>query len=419
VVARNLILPLLILLAVISGLSNARADDATAKAEFMAGYSELEQGNFRKALQHYQSSYEASPRPRTLYNIAVCEEELGRTKDAIEHYQQFLRIAQARDAQFLTDARERLEGLQALISGEVKILSEPPGATVSVDGKKRGHTPLALQLSKGQHMLSLSHRFARGSERRIEVAAGESSTEKFQLDPVGHVRIQVQPDDAVIRRMDVDEVSIGNFESALSPGTYRFELSVVGFFPKTLTLNVHAGTTTDRSIRLERQSSTAMLQLISDEAGANVSVDGLIVGSTRIHEFESPSLEKRVTTGNHTVTVETRDGATWRKRMHFSPGETLSLQIDFRGQTRNRRLASKGLKGVGLGMVAIGLVYGVMAVSDVRSADEAERSRGRDRATNADIFLALGGLSYLGGWYVGKRAPNATVERSHEQERQF
>ena len=316
----------------------------------------------------------------------------------------------------IADARARLEALENAVGAQVRILSEPAGALVSIDGKKKGRTPLAVRLFEGEHLVSLSHRFARGSERRIEVVAGRTNTESFQLDPVGNVRIQVHPSDAVIRRMDVDDVSIGSFVAALSPGHYRFELSLTGFFPKVVELDVEAGTNTDRSLRLQQQSSTAILQLVSDEAGANVSVDGLIVGSTNIHRLEHPSLEKRVTSGNHTITVETRDGDTWRKRLHFSPGETLSVQLDFHKTSRSKSLASKGLKGAGIGLAATGLIYGVMAVADIRSSDSAERSRGRDRATTADIFLALGGISYLGGWYLGKKEPTARLERSHEQE---
>jgi hypothetical protein len=142
-------------------------------------------------------------------------------------------------------------------------------------------------------------------------------------------------------------------------------------------------------------------------------VDGIIVGSMRQREGEEmPSLERRLTSGNHVVIVEARGRQTWSNRFHLAAGETFSVDLKFRTESQGRKIARLSLTAAGAVAVVSGLVLGSLAIRDVRSDDQERRDRGKSRANTTDILLGLGAVSLAGGWYLKKSDTRATVERS-------
>lgn len=399
-------------------LGPASAQDAElAKSEYQLGYTALKAKQYGQALGHYQRSYAEVARPRTMYNIALCEEGLGKFQAAVDHYQQFLIEAEDRDVDFVPLARAKLTGLRKRIGAILKVDSDPPGAAVRVNGKLKGHTPLRLDVLRGKHLLRVSRKGSRSSERKIEIRAGEDAHESFALDAVGSVSISVSPSDALIRRMDVDDVSTGNYEANLSPGKYEFQVSLVGYRTRTIKLVVEEDSNIQKRVRLKSQSSTGLVQLRSDQSGANVTIDGIIVGSMRKREGEEvPTLERRLTSGNHVMIVEPRGRKSWSTRFHLSPGETFSVDLRFRTETTTRKVTRWSLKTVGAVAMIAGLTFGALAITDVRSEDQSRHDRGKDRAGSADILIGLGAVSLAGAWYLGGSEAKISVERTHEAE---
>ena len=68
-------------------------DDAAAKAHYQAGVSYYEQARYDDALREFSESYRLSSRSPLLYNIAMCDERLGRLPDAIRTLEDYLRKA--------------------------------------------------------------------------------------------------------------------------------------------------------------------------------------------------------------------------------------------------------------------------------------------------------------------------------------
>ncbi len=399
--------------AVFGSTRPALADDVgLAKAAYKKGYHELQKEHFKAALAHYQTSYKHYPRPRTLYNIALCHEGLGEISIALAKYQLFLDQAQERDADFLVLAREKLRVLRNEVGAELEIRSEPSGATVVIDDKTRGHTPLRLHMRSGRHSIRVRRRGARTSSRNITINAGEDRTETFELDSVGHLRIRATPSDALIRRKGVDDVETGVFEADLSPGSYEFEVSLMGYRTRSLQVDIKANEAVDRSIRLKPQTDRAELQINTDIRDATVSIDGLIVGSTKLRGEKNPSLERELIPGHHVIIVESRDDKSWSKRLHLSPGETLKINLTFQ-QSGGRDTASWTLSTLGTVSTIAGVTLGVLAISDMRHDDEDRNLRGDDRAMKAGYLLAIGAVGLLGGWYVGGSDPKASLSRSH------
>ena len=391
-------------------------DTSLAKREYDLGWKDLKNKRYSSALDHYQRSYAEVPRPRTMYNIAVCEEELGRFKEAIRHYQKFLANAEARDATNLSRTREKLAALRSKIGAVVLVKSIPSKATVRVNDVVKGHTPLRLDLLAGEHQVRVSHKGTRSSERRIVVRPGDNAVETFALDRVGSVILDVKPVDALIRRMDVDDVARGHYEAELSPGSYEFELSLAGYSTRTITMTVEESSNQQKTINLKAHSTMGTLNIRSDLSGANVTIDGVIVGSIRRGGREIPTIERRLVAGNHVVIVEAKDRPRWSKRFHLSPGETLAVDLRYKSESTPRKVARLGLTGVGTAALLAGIGFGVGAISDRGSDDLSRTDRGRARAGTAKILLGVGALGLAGAWYLGNPAANATTERSHEGE---
>jgi hypothetical protein len=71
-------------------------------------------------------------------------------------------------------------------TGQVEIASDPPGARITIDGARRGVTPLTLPLPPGQHTVLVSDGTTNVS-RTVNVAAGGTSTVMAALAPTGTV----------------------------------------------------------------------------------------------------------------------------------------------------------------------------------------------------------------------------------------
>ncbi|WP_193164959.1 PEGA domain-containing protein [Microbulbifer hainanensis] len=82
--------------------------------------------------------------------------------------------------------------------GILHLSSDPSGASVTVDGEFRGHTPMELNLaSNGQHQLRFFKDGYGSVERTVDIGAGAERDMNIDLNAVfGEVRITSSPEDA-------------------------------------------------------------------------------------------------------------------------------------------------------------------------------------------------------------------------------
>ena len=77
-------------------------------------------------------------------------------------------------------------------SGVVKFVSDPDGATVSVDGRVRGVTPLLLELPAGPHKILVAIPGFPPKKERLTIVAGRVSVSRYVFDakmPKSGVRV--------------------------------------------------------------------------------------------------------------------------------------------------------------------------------------------------------------------------------------
>ena len=68
-------------------------------------------------------------------------------------------------------------------ASNLEVLSEPSGATVSVDGEVRGATPLTLALDPGDHVLALTREGFLENRQAVTLESGDTRTVSVTLTP--------------------------------------------------------------------------------------------------------------------------------------------------------------------------------------------------------------------------------------------
>jgi formylglycine-generating enzyme required for sulfatase activity len=102
-----------------------------------------------------------------------------------------------------------------LLDGRLTLRSDPPGATVTVDGVYRGETPLDVTLSPGDaHQIRLSEAGYEPVAREVRLRSGEETDLSITLEPrKGDVAVRADPPDAL---RYVDGALRGNADQVLS-----------------------------------------------------------------------------------------------------------------------------------------------------------------------------------------------------------
>ncbi|WP_456444850.1 PEGA domain-containing protein [Oceanithermus sp.] len=243
-------------------------------------------------------------------------------------------------------------------TGTLAIESSPGGAKVFIDGAYRGRTPLVLELRPGMHDVELRLEGYEPYRARVQVRAGQTtrlSPRLVRTVRTGTLFVDSSPQGAQVY-VDGDPVGRTPVQLALDEGTHDVELRLEGYEPYRVRVQVRAGQTTRLSPRLVAVVRTGTLEVTSTPDGAEVYVDGVYRGRTRLlMELEA---------GMHDVEVRMDGYTSYRARVRVDPGATtrvfarltaakatldLSVNVDaqvfldgyFLGKTKNGRLVAK------------------------------------------------------------------------------
>jgi hypothetical protein len=190
------------------------------------------------------------------------------------------------------------------VSSSISVVSDPSKAQVSVDGQRRGVTPVTIgDLTPGQHRVTVKGETG-SSERLVTVDRGETASLVFSLPkvsslPVGWLVVSAPFESQVLEQNGLLGTS-GPSKIMLQSG--RHEITLVSQplgFQETRRIDVIPGKVTTISV----QPPKAELS-VNARPWADVSIDGKHVGQTPIshlslsigpHEvlFEHPQLGAR------------------------------------------------------------------------------------------------------------------------------
>jgi tetratricopeptide (TPR) repeat protein len=158
-----------------------------AREAFQAGQALYKDGRFREAAAKFEQANALSPRAGNWFNVARCYEQVGEVAKALAAYRSYLREAPAAAEKPEVDAA--IGRLQALLKSsgvqQVLVRTEPgeARATVSVDGRAVGPSPVTVELNKGQHTFTAEAAGFASVERRLEVSLDAATDVTLTLTP--------------------------------------------------------------------------------------------------------------------------------------------------------------------------------------------------------------------------------------------
>jgi tetratricopeptide (TPR) repeat protein len=188
---RPRVFPLLLALLCASAPAKARAaaqsdPRAAARRHFDNGVAAFNDRRFAEAADEFDAAYQASPAFAVLYNIGQVNVALGRSVEAVDAFEKYLRqgasaVAAERRREVETEIEKQLGRI-----GAVTVRTVPENAEVRVDGKLVGATPLVgpVRMTAGKHTVEAMLLGRAPRIREIDVP-GRSRTElELRLEAV-------------------------------------------------------------------------------------------------------------------------------------------------------------------------------------------------------------------------------------------
>lgn len=152
-----------------------RPTKPTALTLFRSGKQLFAVHEYAVAIKSFEASQLRAPHPNNLYFIGECYRRLGKLRLAHAYYTQFAVTAPAKRR---AELKRKLEQLRVGRTSRLVLRSTPNGATVFVDGQRRGFTPsgngaLTLELAGGVHQLRITLAGHRPHHEQLRAEFGE------------------------------------------------------------------------------------------------------------------------------------------------------------------------------------------------------------------------------------------------------
>lgn len=343
----------------------ARADDA-AQARFhdQEARSHYEAGRFEQALEEFFLAERLAPNPRTVFNIALCFDRLHREEEAYLFYQEYAASDDADETRrsFVLTALARLEPRLA----RVRVDSDPPGATVYVDGRDHGAygtTPRVLALPAGSHRVQLEREGYVVAESEVLLARGQEATVSLSLTRVvGHLVVESSVGGSVTVQDDAGAIVASGpapLDAILPAGAFSVELVAEGHRPWRDLARVEADASRTLIARPEPlPAPTGELTITSNIPGASIEVDGERVGF-------APTVLPGVSVGQHRVEVHSEGLDAYEGSVSIEPNVRSWLTVSLVPPARTTRSELTWIVGgVGLAAAAAWGVLGALAISN-------------------------------------------------------
>ncbi len=260
----------------------ASASDASkekAKQHFVAGLELFNRGVWEAALAEFLASRQLYATRSNTQNAAVALAKLSRFDEALDMFEALMR--EFPDLPDRAQVELEVKKLRGLV-GSVEIRMATPGATVLIDGRNRGTTPLdgAVRVPSGSHVIRVILAGMSPYEVRVEVAGGEQKVVKPVLTTLTRAgRLKVTEQKGAQADVLIGGVPVGKtpWEGALEPGSHAVTLKGPGNLG---TQPVRAPVQLDKTtvLNLKLESLDCELRVDPQPLSATVAIDGVEVG---------------------------------------------------------------------------------------------------------------------------------------------
>jgi hypothetical protein len=225
-----------------------------AKSDYDSALLLFEVGDFAGAVLKFQSAYDASHDPRLLWNLAVTEKNQRRYARVESLMTDYLATGGSTlTEQDRADAQALLETVRRFIA-EVSVTVNEPGASLEVDGKAAGISPLAapLRLDMGVRSFKVSKSGFVPFSVSKDLGGGTQVTLNVDLVKEVHEgRLRIAGPAGATIRIDGKVVGLGTFEGRLPSGVHRVEVTAKGKQPWIADNMVQDGQLTTATVELK------------------------------------------------------------------------------------------------------------------------------------------------------------------------
>jgi tetratricopeptide (TPR) repeat protein len=192
-----------------------------AQAHFARGIGEYRARRYKDAIDAFLLANDLYPSAAISFNIARAYENLQDPAGALRFYRDYLRREPAAsDAAQISRRVEELEDrLRQRGVQQVTILSNPAGATLSVDGRAVGITPWTGEVLPGNHGVELSLRGYATKLDQFELSSHRAAELEFQLEPAPEQTASTPPVERPVAPEAVTPARPTPLRLSAAPGT--------------------------------------------------------------------------------------------------------------------------------------------------------------------------------------------------------
>lgn len=301
----------------------------------------------------FNAAYEASKNPRVLFNVAVCEKNLGRYARAIEIFKKELEEGKGQlAADEEAEIKTQISGLEQFVASLVIEVSEP-GAEIYVDEAKVGVSPLPgpVSVQLGERRIRASKAGFGDARETIELKGGASGRVALKMAPITKTSLVtvnvVGPTNATVK-IDGKEVGPAPYKGqvGVSAEPHQFSAEAPGYVPATQSAVVRDGEQMTLTLQLAMEQQKGKLIVATKPEGSIIEIDGKVVGATK---WEGP-----VDVGTHQVTVKKQGFYTFSQDVEVVKGAERPISANL-NEDRNTSFVPW--------LIGTVLVVGVSAVS--------------------------------------------------------
>lgn len=202
--------------------------------------------------------------------------------------------------------------------GSVTVTSTPSGASVFLDEKQVGQTPLTLdRIASGSHSLRLQAPQYAVERRNVSVADGQTANVAVTL-AARFAEITVQAPQGAVVTVDGDCKGSGTLSWRQGEGLCDIVVSMAGHRDARRQLEVVAGRA--QTVQLTPQPIYGSASVDSDPMDAEIWIDGKQYGVT-------PNVVERLLVGRHTLVLKKSGCADLQQQFSVEEGKEASLSV--------------------------------------------------------------------------------------------
>jgi hypothetical protein len=307
----------------------------------------------------------------------------------------------------------------AASNSSLRIISNEPDVEIFVDGESKGKAPVTIQSIKpGEHIVGGRKSRFKPMEQTVKVAAGEAGIVSFRMEvaPPDRPRAALKVQSAVPNaEVFVDGSSLGRApidRNDLDPGKHYVVVHKDGFtdFKREVVLLENQTITMVADL-----AATGALRVLSTPEGAEVKIDGELIGHT-------PVQRDAVSSGDHIVEFKLKGFFDHKETMKIEGGREKVFSVDLKalpsGPTpeqvarRKQGMSSFGAKANPVGGVTADFGLGYPYYLTVRLMVGAVAKPAIDVGVEFQTFFNIANLALAGKMQLVEAGPFSLAVRS-------